>query len=49
MKAIIKNTGESVNVEKVPVYVDEMTSYFMYENKETHEKYKYSDLTFNTK
>lgn len=49
MKAIVKNNGKNVNVEKVPVYVDEMTSYFMYENMETHEKYKYSDLIFNTK
>ncbi len=49
MKAIVKNTGESVNVEKVPIYVDEMTSYFVYENKETHEQYKYAELTFNIK
>lgn len=46
MKAIVKNTSESVNVEKIPIYVDEMTSYFVYENKETKEKYKYSDLKF---
>lgn len=49
MKAIVKNTGEQVNVEKIPVYVDEMTSYFIYENKETKEHYKYSDLNFNVK
>lgn len=47
MNAIVKNTGEKVTVEKVPVYVDEMTSYFVYENKETHEKYKYNELKFN--
>ena len=32
MKAIVKNTNEIVDVEKIPVYVDEMTSYFIYEN-----------------
>lgn len=47
MNAIVKNTNEIVDVEKVPVYVDEMTSYFVYENKETHEKYKYNELKFN--
>lgn len=47
MKAIIKKTGESVNVEKVPIYIDEMTSYFVYENKETKEVYKYNELSFN--
>lgn len=47
MKAIVKNTNEIVDVEKIPVYVDEMTSYFIYENKETHEKYKYTELKFN--
>ena len=47
MNAIVKNTGEKVTVEKVPVYVDEMTSYFVYENEETKEVYKYNELTFN--
>ena len=47
MKAIVKNTNEIVDVEKIPVYVDEMTSYFIYENKETLEKYKYTELKFN--
>jgi len=49
MKAIVKNTRKIVDVEKVPVYVDEMTSYFVYENKQTHEQYKYSELNFNIK
>lgn len=47
MIAVVKNTKKIVDVEKVPIYVDEMTSYFVYENKETHEQYKYSELTFN--
>ena len=46
MNAILKKTGKTVNVEKIPVYVDEMTSYFVYENKETKEQYKYSELKF---
>ena len=46
MKAIVKKTGKLIEVEKVPVYVDELTSYFVYEDKETKEHYKYSDLTF---
>jgi len=47
MKAIVKNTKEIVDVEKVPVFVDEMTSYFVYENTNTHEHYKYNELQFN--
>ena len=47
MKAIVKNTHETVNVEKVPVFVDEMTSYFVYENTNTHEHYKYNELKFD--
>ncbi len=47
MKAIVKNTGEKVNVERVEVNIDSMTSYFVYENKETHEKYKYNELKFD--
>jgi len=46
MNAIVKNTGEKVTVERVEVNIDSMTSYFVYENKETHEKYKYADLKF---
>lgn len=49
MKAIIKKTGKSIEVEKVPVYVDELTSYFVYENINTHEQYKYSELKFENK
>lgn len=49
MKAIVKSTGKRIVVEKVPVFVDELTSYFVYEDEETHEKYKYSELTFNEK
>lgn len=47
MKAIVKNTGETVNVEKKAINIDEMTSYFVYENEETKEVYKYNELTFN--
>ena len=47
MKAIVKNTDEVVNVEPISVYVDEMTSYFVYENTDTHEQYKYNELKFN--
>ncbi len=47
MNAIVKNTGEKVTVERVEVNIDSMTSYFVYENKETHEKYKYNELKFN--
>ncbi|MBQ3415854.1 MAG: hypothetical protein IJH39_11100 [Clostridia bacterium] len=47
MKAIVKNTGETVNVEKKTINIDEMTSYFVYENEETKEVYKYNELTFN--
>lgn len=46
MKAIVKNTGEQINVEPQQVSIDEMTSYFVYVNKETKEQYKYSDLKF---
>lgn len=46
MKAIVKKTGKAIEVEKVPVYVDELTSYFVYEDKKTKEHYKYSDLKF---
>jgi len=46
MEVIVKNTGKHIEVEKVPVYVDEMTSYFVYENIKTHEQYKYSELKF---
>lgn len=47
MNAVVKKTGEKVNVERVEVNIDSMTSYFIYENKETHEQYKYSELKFN--
>lgn len=47
MKAIVKNTGKKIEVEKVPIFVDELTSYFVYEDTETHKKYKYSELDFN--
>jgi len=47
MKAIIKKTGEHITVEKVPVYVDEMTSYFVFEDIKTHKKYMYNELKFN--
>lgn len=47
MNAIVKKTGEKVNVEEKIVNIDEMTSYFIYVNKETNEQYKYSELTFN--
>ena len=47
MKAIVKTTGEQVNVEKKEINIDEMVSYFVYENKETHEEYKYAELKFN--
>lgn len=46
MKAIIKKTGEIVDVERKMIEIDEMTSYFVYENKETHEKYKYNEIKF---
>ena len=46
MKAIVKKTSKAIEVEKVPVYVDELTSYFVYEDKETKEHYKYSELKF---
>ncbi len=46
MKVIVKKTNETVDVEKVPIYVDEMTSYFVYENTNTKETYKYSELKF---
>ena len=47
MNAIVKNTGKKVTVEKVPVYVDEMTSYFVFEDIKTHKKYMYNELKFN--
>ena len=46
MKVIVKKTNETVEVERVPVYVDEMTSYFVYENTQTKETYKYNDIKF---
>lgn len=46
MKVIVKKTNETVDVELIPVYVDEMTSYYVYENKETKEQYRYTDLKF---
>ena len=49
MDAVVKKTGKNVNVERVPIYVDEMTSYFVYEDKETKEHYKYSELKFELK
>ena len=42
-----KNTGKKIEVEKVPVFVDELTSYFVYEDIVTHKKYKYNELKFN--
>lgn len=47
MKAIIKKSGESVNVEKKLIDMDDMMSYFVYENTLTKEQYKYNELTFN--
>ena len=47
MKAIVKNTGEAINVEQKMINIDELTSYFVYENKETKEVYKYNELIFN--
>ena len=46
MNAIVKKSGEHINVETQQVNFDEMTSYFVYVNKETKEHYKYSDLKF---
>ena len=47
MQAILKTTGEVINVDKKLINIDEMTSYFVYENTDTKEVYKYNELTFN--
>lgn len=46
MDAIVKKTGEKVEVKEKTIQMDEMMSYFVYENEKTHEQYKYSDLKF---
>jgi len=46
MKAIVKNTGKIVNVEKKVIDIDEMTSYFVFENKDTKEVYKFNEIQF---
>lgn len=46
MKALVKKTGKIEDVESVRVFVDEMTSYFVYENIQTKEHYRYNDLIF---
>ena len=46
MKALNKKSKKIVDVEKVKVFVDEMTSYFVYENTDTKEQYGYNDLIF---
>lgn len=46
MKALVKKTNKIEDVEKVRVFVDEMTSYFVYENTQTKEHYGYNDLIF---
>jgi len=46
MKAIVKNSGKDVNVEQKLIDIDGMTSYFVYQNTETKEIYKYNELSF---
>ena len=46
MKAIVKNSGKDVNVEKKLIDMDGMMSYFVYENTLTKEIYKYNELSF---
>ena len=47
MEAVIKKTGEKVEVEKEIIDFDGMTSYFVYVNKDTKEIYKYNELKIN--